>query len=272
MAIFGRRKRAKPWEDVSGFDLPHFSATTLQTLEVLRSQENDATDAVKVLCQDPGLSVRVLRMVNSASFGARRAVENLGHAVQMVGRASLESLVISLAVKDALPSDPPGVDGHRFWRMAARRAAIARSLAQVLCPAEASAQFTAALLADMAIPLLALRMGGEYTELLGRAEAGAGELGTLELEAFGWHHAEVGAWMCEQWELPAGMARCIRAHHAGEPPRDPTALASLLERADPEEEVGRVAELAAEEWNQEAAALEALIFQALQNAEDATGL
>jgi HD-like signal output (HDOD) protein len=156
--------------------------------------------------------------------------------------------------------------------MAARRAAVARSLAQALCPAEASAQFTAALLADMAIPLLALRMGGEYTELLGRAEAGAGELGTLELEAFGWHHAEVGAWMCEQWELPDGMTRCIRAHHAGEPPRDPTALASLLETADPEEEAGRVAELAAEEWNQEAAALEALICEALQNAEDPIGL
>jgi hypothetical protein len=38
-------------------------------------------------------------------------------------------------------------------------------------------------------------MGDEYTEPLGRAEAGAGELETLELDAFGWHHAEVGAWM-----------------------------------------------------------------------------
>jgi HD-like signal output (HDOD) protein len=272
MAVFGRRKRGKPWEDVSGFELPHFSATTLQTLEVLRSEENDAADAVQVLSKDPGLSVRVLRLVNSASFGARRAVEDLGHAVQLVGRASLESLVISFAVKDALPSDPPGIDGSRFWQTAARRAAVARSLAQVLCPAEASAQFTAALLADMVVPLLALRMGGEYTELLDRAEAGAGELGSLELEAFGWHHPEVGAWMCEQWELPDGMALSIRAHHAVEPPRDPTALASLLERADSEEEVGRVAELAAEEWNQEAAALEKRIFEALENAGDSPGL
>ena len=68
------------------------------------------------------------------------------------------------------------------------------------------------------------------------------------------------------------MARCIRAHHAGEPPRDPTALASLLERVHSEEEVGRVARLAAEEWNQEAAALEKRIFEALESADDASGL
>lgn len=72
--------------------------------------------------------------------------------------------------------------------------------------------------------------------------------------------------MCEQWELPDGMARCIRAHHADDPPRDPTALASLLETTVSEERVGRVAALAAEEWGQEAAALERRIYEALENA------
>ena len=134
MGLFGGRKRARPWEDLEGFELPRFSATTLQVLEALRCEEGDADTVAEVIERDPGLSVRVLGMVNSAAFGARSEVTGLAHAVQLVGRSALERLVISLAVgrrfRERFPGGPgmqrpgmrrpgmgrPGEDRPRCWR------------------------------------------------------------------------------------------------------------------------------------------------------------
>jgi HD-like signal output (HDOD) protein len=267
MALFGGRKRGEPWKELGDFELPQFSETTLQALDVLRSEESAANEVADVISRDPGLSVRVLSMVNSAAFGARIEVEDLAHATQLVGRAALERLIISLAVKDALPADAPGLKGGNFWQVAMRRGLIARRLAGVLCPAEANMCFTAAMLSDMAVPLLALRVGKPYADVLARRDAGEAELCELEFDTFGWDHAQVGAWMSEQWELPDAMTASIRVHHSGEAPRDPVALAGLLDEVDPEKDASRVAEIGAEDWDTRAAALEAEIFSALEEAE-----
>jgi HD-like signal output (HDOD) protein len=267
MAIFGGRKRTKPWQDLEGFELPRFSDTTLQILEVLRSEQGAADAVAEVIERDPGLSVRVLGMVNSAGFGARSEVGGLAHAIQLVGRASLERLVISLAVEDALPSNAPGVNGARFWQLSARRGAVARQLAAALCPSEASMHFTAAMLSDMAVPLLALRITDEYGEVLARRDAGEGELQELELEAFGWNHAEAGAWMCDQWELPKALSDLIRDHPPADGPRGPVALAGMLDEVDPEKDAGRVAEIGGADWDTPPDLLEQRILDALSNAE-----
>ncbi len=246
MALFGRKKRAVRESDLEGFELPSFSASALNTLQVLRSEEGDATDVAAALAPDPGLTVRVLRMVNSAGFGARRPVDDLAHAVQLVGRASLESLVISAAARDALPTEVSGLDLSSFWAEASQRAAWARALARDLAPEHASLAFAAALLSNMAVPLLAQQRGKPYAEILARSGAGDGALFELEIDAFGWSHAEVGAWMCERWELPQVMADFVRGHHDEGPSPCPVALASLLEGVDPEKDAPQVAALVAE--------------------------
>ncbi len=123
------------------------------------------------------------------------------------------------------------------------------------------------MLSDMAVPLLAMRMGKEYGEVLARRDAGEGELCELELDAFGWDHAEVGAWMSEQGERPEALTHSSRAHHAGGTPRDPVALAGMLDETDPDKDARRIAEIGAEDWETRAAPLEAQMLEALEEAE-----
>ncbi len=267
MALFSRKK-GKPWEDVDGFDLPNFPETTMRTLDVLRKDGTDAAAAAEAVGEDPGLSVRVLRMVNAPGFGLRGQVEDLAHACQLVGLTALESLVISLAVQDALPSHAPGLDSARFWALAARRGAVAKRVASLIRPTHASLHYTAALLSDMAVPLLAERGGKAYGEVLARYRAGEGPLAKLERETFGWDHAEAGAWMCEKWGLPETITSSIREHHAAEAPEDAVALAGQLDEVDPEKDASRVAELAAGAWEVEASHVEEHILDALAKAEE----
>ncbi len=221
-------------EAVGEFELPSFRPVAMKALETIRSQDTTAAALAEVLTGDPGLSVQVLRAVNSAGVGLRGEVNNLGHAVALLGLSRLESLIVGVAVRGALPHVCyRGFDPSRFWHTAALRAALAQELAAILHPAIRIECFTSALLQDMAIPLLAAARTEQYGPLLERWTAGEGHLQDLEREVFGWDHTLVGGHMCDAWGLPESLGQALRGHHDN--PKDagcPPAVALVSEVVD----------------------------------------
>jgi HD-like signal output (HDOD) protein len=195
-------------------DLPSFSGVVMQTLERMRDPRSSPASVAAVMAADPGLSVRVLKTVNTAAYSLRRKITSLDQAIGLLGLATVESLVLAVAVKDALPADPAqGFDSNRFWRAAARRAATAKALAARLHPAQAAESFTAALLQDMAVPVLATEKLGKYGSLLEHWHNSDDDLAVLEHAEFGWNHPEVATWMCDEWVLPEPLAASVGGHH-----------------------------------------------------------
>ena len=209
-----RKQAARALQDAVGeYELPHFPGAVLQALSALRDENSTLEQISETLNVDPGISVRVLSLVNSAGYGLRTPVDDLRQAVQLVGRAALESLLISMGVRRALPQATQGVDPRSFWKAAALRAAAARRLAELLCPREAQRAFTAALLQEMAVPMLAEQRGSAYVEILDRWRDGGPGLRELERDRFGCDHAELGLLMCQAWDLPESLAVAIGGHH-----------------------------------------------------------
>jgi HD-like signal output (HDOD) protein len=197
---------------IGDYQLPSFSAPAVSTLSLLRS-DADMSQIVQRLMADPGLNVRILRRVNSAAFGLRRKVTNLEHAANLLGRSRIESLVLTAAVSDSLPS-PSGIDTAGFWQTSARRACLARHLASLLCPSQETEAFTAALLQDMAVPFLAESSLDRYAAIYKRFVIDdSSTLQEMEQGAFGYDHAQVGALMAETWGLPEPLVTAIADHH-----------------------------------------------------------
>jgi hypothetical protein len=77
---------------------------------------------------------------------------------------------------------------------------------------EAEEPFSAALLQDMAVPLLAKEAPAAYAKLLSTRKDGKVRLSALEKHVFGWTHAEAAGIMARQWNLPEGFAVLIENH------------------------------------------------------------
>lgn len=229
--------------------LPSFPGVVTRALERIRDPRAGARQVTEVVVLDPALSARLLATVNSASHAVRRKIDSVEHAIGLLGMASVEAIILSLGVAAVLPRSPaPGFDRSRFWRAAARRATTARALAERLHPEQAWQSFTASLLGDMAVPALAHRYPDRYGPLLERWHGGEGELVDLEREHFGWSHAEVATWMCDEWKLPESLAAAIGGHH-GEADGDPACppavtLAATIRETDPDVETLAEAALA----------------------------
>lgn len=250
--VFQADPRKKLQKVIGDFELPVFRKSTLEVLRRLRDPTSRPSHLSEVVHVDPGLTVRVLKAVNSAAYSPRRPVENLDQAVVMLGATTLEQIVMSLAVKDGLPGH--GCDGfssQRFWHTAAMRAAVAKEFADRTAPSTASDCFTGALLQDMAVPLLAHCRSRDYGPVFRHWLDGDANLDELERSEFGWDHAEVGTWMAEIWGFPPGLLGAIGGHHSAVDAQcaAPIWLASHLHETHEEEGVERVVEGAHDRLN-----------------------
>ena len=165
---------------------------------------------------DPGLASQVLKFVNSAYFGFSREISSVRQAITLVGIRTIRNFALWSAVFSLMPNPRCGpFELRSMWQDSLRRAIFAREVARRLGGCDADETFSAALLQDLAIPILAKEYSAQYAELLEKREGGHVRLSQLERELLGTDHAEVGARIAgDHWKLPETTARLIANHTA----------------------------------------------------------
>ena len=236
MFLFFKSKsdpKEKLKKTLKGYELPSFPAVVMQILQKIRSPYSSAASIAESLALDPGISVKLLRIANSAAFSPTKRVENLTQAIALVGISQLESLVLGVGVSKGMPKQScQWHDPAEFWLTSAKRAILASELARHLCPAKESECFTAAFLQDLALPFLACHRSDIYAPIFKQWHLEGGDLAELERQHFEWDHAEVASWICAEWGLPENIAAAIRGHHGEDIPEHktlaPVRLVSIL--------------------------------------------
>ena len=214
-------------ELISGAQLPALPQSALTLMTLSKDLENGPREYAQPIEADPGLAGQVLRFVNSSYFGFSREISSVQHAINLVGVRTIKNFALWSAVFSLIPNPKCGpFDLKLLWQDSLRRALFSRLFGKAIKADNADDLFTAALLQDMAVPMLAKELNAEYTELL--SERGAGKrLSELEFEKFGWTHAEAAAEMAQAWKLPEHFGRLLAKH---------ASLEELL--ADPTAEAG----------------------------------
>jgi HD-like signal output (HDOD) protein len=186
---------------LGGVELPTMPGLVTHAIEQVPSPDCNLREVTAIVGRDPGLSARLLTVVNSAAYAPRNPIVGVAQAVTMFGKNHLESMLISLAASRAVgDTSTPGFDMPRFWRVAGWRASAAASLSKRVDRSRSSENFSAALLEDIAVPL---------AQVLAEWQAGEGELADLEQRAFGWTHTTLAGWLFDEWGFPAALRKAV---------------------------------------------------------------
>lgn len=224
--------------------LPAMPQTAVAILNVSRDPKSGPAEYATVIEADPGLTIQILKFVNSSYFGFRNEITNIRQAISLVGTRTIKNFTLYTAVFSMVPNPQcQYFDLKKLWQDSLRRALFARRMAQVLGMKDAEEPFAAALLQDVAVPLLANEAPDAYLKLFGvRKNSNAKvRLSRLEEHVFGWTHAEAAGIVARQWNLPETFATLIESHldverwsrHPdSEPERLAVSLSALLPTAD----------------------------------------
>lgn len=180
-------------------------------LKLLNSSYVSSRDLGTVISTDPSLSIRVLRMVNSAYYGMTQKVMSVNQAVNLLGLNVVRSLCFCLASYDTFFSSNSESDA-REWARAMRCGLIAKHLSRnLLAAGKPEELFIAGVLHDVGYSILKKYAPKDYKLL----RIGLKERTDLEAERrlIGTTHAEIGALACQAWRLPDLLVECVRCHH-----------------------------------------------------------
>jgi len=168
------------------------------------------------IAQDPGMTAKMLQLVNSAFFGLRRQLSNPTEAVLQLGLDTIKSLVLGIHVfSDVEFSGDAGISLQELWHHSLATATIARRIAQWERQDQKLVEesFTAGLLHDVGRLVLAVNLPEQYAQARLRSKSELLPLVDAERATFGASHADVGGYLLGLWGLPVSLIEAAMFHH-----------------------------------------------------------
>jgi HD-like signal output (HDOD) protein len=198
---------------LQGAQLPAMPQSALRLLEISQDDSKGPSDFAVPIEADPGLASQVLRFVNSSYFSFTREISSVRFAINLVGVRTVKNFALWSAVFSLIPNPKCGpFDLRNLWVDSLRRGLFSRHAGKALGVQEADDLFAAALLQDMAVPVLAKELPEEYARMLAARQINRIRLSELEQAAFGWDHAVAGGMIARHWRLPEVFAALVEQH------------------------------------------------------------
>jgi len=197
--------------------MPAFPKSVQRVLELTRDVNSTPKDLVEVIDKDPVLTVKILKVVNSAYYSLPKQITSVGHAVVYLGFNTIKNLALSIAAIGMLPkSNEAGFDGQQYLLHSLATAAIAKQLALKVDDADPMDCFIAGLLHDFGKVVLAQFMPKEFRAALQGSQEHGISLHLALRSVLGVDHAVVGAMLVEKWRFAPHLVETIRHQYGPE--------------------------------------------------------
>ena len=208
--------------------MPAFPQSVHKILELTRDIACSPKDLVQAIDKDPIMTVKVLRVVNSAHYGLPKQITSINHAVVYLGFNSIKNLALSIAAIGMLPlGNIAGFDGQQYLLHSLSTAVIAKRLAHRMHDTEPMDCFIAGLLHDFGKVVFARNMSAGFRKALEISLWSESSLHMALREAIGVDHALVGAMLLEKWHFAPNLIETVR-HQYGPQMKDTGMIACVF--------------------------------------------
>lgn len=215
-------------------DLPAMPDLAFKVMRLVDDPQTNAADVARVLSADQALTARLLKLANSAFYGASRRISTVTEAVVLLGMRTVRNMTVALKCQDMLAAALPGYAMRQgdLWRHSFCCAYAAQCLAKRSGYRIVEEAFVGGLLHDIGKVVINVYLQAEFACIADLAAADNLPFMDAERAVLGFDHAEAGGRVLEKWRLPPTLVECVRYHHAPLDQPIPTPLTALVHVAD----------------------------------------
>lgn len=188
--------------------LPTIPGVLRKLLAVIENPKISLTEIGNFISNDPVLTSRVLKMVNSPIYGFPGRISSVQQALILLGLNVVRGLLLGVSVFEVMQRSMVGL-----WEHSLGCAVAARIIAKKKNIPEPEEVSVSALLHDIGKVVMILRFKEEYDQVMKEAEAGDMLIMDAEKLVFGITHADSGAWIAKKWNFPLSLVEVIEYHH-----------------------------------------------------------
>lgn len=189
----------------------------VRDLEQYTSQSKATVkDISRCVSLDPPLSVRLLRLANSAYYSRSEPVLSIEEAVLYLGIAQVRRIsMTSRCVETLIPKEQLGFQWVEFWRHCIATGHFCQTLAEVMRVPAADPEtcYLVGLMHDVGKLVIAMLSPETFEELLAKATANKISFQAAEQQYADTDHGALGGWYLDVQRLPGAMFEAVRCHH-----------------------------------------------------------
>ncbi len=199
-----------------GYSLPVLSPVAMRLVKLASDENISVNDLSEVIAKDASLTIRLLRLANSAFFRTGGPITTIDQAIRMVGFNRLRVMALSLSLKDTFPMRRVGqLDYEMFWKSSLYQALLAKALAQRLRTGKPDEAFVAGLVLEIGLLIFfdIFIKGKVDVESIHQHPLKA--LLQWEKDHYGVTHRQVGEAALKYWNFPREIIDCQRFIYVG---------------------------------------------------------
>ncbi|MDO6593661.1 HDOD domain-containing protein [Neptuniibacter sp. 1_MG-2023] len=210
--------------------LPNVPDVVRQLIQQLNNPAADYGEIAKKVSNDQTLSLKILRLVNSAHFGLSRKVSSIEQAVVMLGMVRLKTLVIASGIAGSV-QEVKGIDLKKFWSDAFQVAALSKWFAEQGSQINPDVAFTAGLIHNIGQLLLHLADPIKAQAIQALIEESNCSRDEAEKECFGFTSQEAGQALLNMWKFPKELGEAVLQYKHPASADNPSPLAAIVNLA-----------------------------------------
>lgn len=195
--------------------IPTLPLISQQILDIREDDPNSHRKYVNIIEQDQALTLKILKVANSAFYGSLSRVGSVDHALVRLGTNEVKSIVLAFSVQTFF-SRPKGdaYDRKRFWRHAIVCSQVAKFLALHHRIRQDDSLFLAGLIHDMGKVVLDEYFHEDFLRILDTLKKEHTTFSRAEKAVLGTTHYQVGAKLLKEWRFPRRVIMQVLFHHA----------------------------------------------------------
>jgi len=203
-------------------NLPSPPLVFTQITKVISDPKTSVKDVAAIMSEDAAMSAKVLRLSNSAFYGARNEINGIRQAILVLGLEAVKSLVLSSSVFEMFKSQKLDTDFQEaFWRHSLATALAGRMLVKQhrsLSCFDPEVAFSAGLLHDIGKLIICCFMPADHKQVRQQLQGQGLADYQAEEHVLGYPHTLIGRMLAQNWKLPTCIQEAIEFHHS---PVDP---------------------------------------------------
>lgn len=205
-----------------------------QLIKNMNNPDVDFGSLAEKIKYDPGMTLNILKLANSAYFGVSKRIESLQTAIVMLGMKKLFQVVVAQKTTKHMMARMTGYDlaPEELLKHAVWTAVAAEEFARVLRIPTPDLLFTAGLLHDIGKAVLDPFVVEHRIALMESAGRHEMTFDKVELAILGMSHAEAGSELLKRWHFPQELETVIRLHHEPESAGEHRTIVTIVHLAD----------------------------------------
>lgn len=188
--------------------LPTIPTVLRKLLAIIDKPRISINDIGVFIANDPVLTSRVLKIVNSPIYGFPGRIASVNQALILLGLNVVRGMLLGVSVFEAMQKTMVGL-----WEHSLGCAITSRIIAKKKGLKEPEELSVAGLLHDIGKVVLGLKFPDEYKQVMETAEKSEVFIFEAERDYFKINHADAGAWVAQKWNFPKSLVEIIEYHH-----------------------------------------------------------